>query len=528
MSTLKRFCAALLAAVLLSACAVYASGGEFSDVKEGQWFYGNVTAMVRKGWLSGYPDGSFRPDNIITAAEFVTVTARVGGLQGAEAQTGHWASPLLKAALDKGWYDWDEIPPTGESYDKPIARQLAVKIIMKAFAPDLRGDYNTESAKIKDFAQLDGRYYEPVLAAYSAGIVNGDNEGNFNPKGNLKRSEACALITRAMDKLGIDPGVTTPTPTPPPTPTLPPVTTKRGVSENGHLQVIGTQLCNEAGEAVVLRGMSSHGIQWFPQFLSSEVIKSTADRGANLFRAAMYTAENGYISNKAEMKQRLVNAVDAAIALDMYAIIDWHILSDGNPNTYKAEAKAFFEEMARRYKGNPAVIYEICNEPNGNVTWTRDVKPYAEEIIKTIRAIDEKAVILVGSPTWSQDLHEAAKDPLEGENIMYTCHFYAGTHTFWLRDRIAGAVRQGLPVFVSEWGTSDASGNGGVYLEEAQRWMDFMNQNRISWANWSLCDKNESSAAVKPGADVSGGIEDGDLSESGRFVFSHFEDDTFS
>lgn len=523
MGALKRLAAALLAAVLLSACVVSAEGGGFSDVREGQWFYDNVTAMVREGYLSGYPDGSFKPDNIITAAEFVTVAARVGGLQGSAAQSGHWAAPLLQAALDKGWYDWDEIPPTAGTYDEPVTRQLAVKILMKAFAPGLRGDYNTESAKIRDFSLLDGRYYEPVLAAYSAGIVNGDDQGNFNPKGSLKRSEACALITRAMDKLGAGSGGTAPTPSPVPTPTPPPVTTKRGVSENGHLQVIGTQLCNEDGEAVVLRGMSSHGIQWFPQFLSGDVIKSTADRGANLFRVAMYTAEGGYISDKDGMKQRLINAVDAAAALDMYTIIDWHILSDGNPNTYKAEAKAFFEEMAQRYKGNPAVLYEICNEPNGNVTWSGDVKPYAEEIIKTIRGIDEKAVILVGSPTWSQDLHEAAKDPLKGENIMYTCHFYAGTHRAWLRDRIAAAVRQGLPVFVSEWGTSDASGGGGVYLDEARRWMDFMNENKISWANWSLCDKNESSAALAPGADVSGGIGDEDLSESGKFVFSHFE-----
>lgn len=85
-------------------------------------------------------------------------------------------------------------------------------------------------------------------------------------------------------------------------------------------------------------------------------------------------------------------------------------------------------------------------------------------------------------------------------------------------------MQQGLPVFVSEWGTSDASGSGGVYLDEAKTWIDFMNQNNISWANWSLCDKSESSAAIKPGADVSKGIADDDLSESGKFVFSHFSD----
>lgn len=523
MKSLKKIWVFILAASILSAC-VFAESSGFSDVNEGAWFYENVTKMTQMGLLKGYPDGSFRPDNKISAAEFVTLVARVGGLEPSQAQNSHWAGPLLQTALNKGWYDWDELPPTAESYEDPIVRQVAVKIVMKAFAPEVRGDYSTESAKINDFSQLDGRYYEGVLAAYSKGVVEGNDKGNFCPRDGITRAEACALITRAMDKLDVSTGGTTPTPPPTPTPTPSvPVTAKRGVSENGHLQVIGTQLCNEAGEAVVLRGMSSHGIQWFPQFLSRDIIKSTSDRGANLFRVAMYTDEGGYISNPS-MKQRLIDTVDTAISLDMYAIIDWHILHDGNPNTYKEQAKAFFTEMAQRYKDNPAVIYEICNEPNGNVSWSKDVKPYAEEIIETIRAIDPSAVILVGSPTWSQDLHEVAKDPIKVDNIMYTCHFYAGTHTGWLRDRISSAMQQGLPVFVSEWGTSDASGSGGVYLDEAQRWIDFMNQNNISWANWSLCDKNESSAAIKPGANVSKGIADGDLSESGKFVFSHFGD----
>jgi endoglucanase len=164
------------------------------------------------------------------------------------------------------------------------------------------------------------------------------------------------------------------------------------------------------------------------------------------------------------------------------------------------------------------VLYEICNEPNGNVTWNDNVKPYAETVIPVIRT-NTNAIILVGGPTWSQDLHEAAKNPINAENIMYTCHFYAGTHTDWLRQRIADC---GLPVFVSEWGTSAADGNGGVYLDEAQRWIDFMSERGISWANWSLCDKNESSAALVNGANVNDGISEDELTESGKFVFKNF------
>lgn len=502
----KIFILTLLLTVLTCSCAY-----GYSDVKQSDWFYDNVTEMSKIGYLSGYEDGSFRPNGIITKAELVSVVGRAAGLTASAAGTSHWAAPMLQLALDTGFYDWDEIPPTGETYDEPIQRQLAVKIVMKAFLPDKTGDYNQAANGIKDFSQLDGRYYDTVIAAYSNGVVFGDDKQNLNPKASITRAEACAIIMRAANMKG---EVKPYEPTPEPTPVQ---ARKGGVSENGALHVEGTQLVNERGEAVTLHGMSSHGLQWFSNFATENAIRATADYGANLFRCAMYTGEGGYASNPA-VKNTLINAVDSAIRQDMYVIIDWHILSDGDPMTYADKAEEFFAEMSERYGDNPAVLYEICNEPNGGISWDGNVKPYAERIIPVIRA-RSNAVILVGSPTWSQDLHEAAKNPISAENIMYTCHFYAGTHTDWLRQRILDC---GLPVFVSEWGTSAADGNGGVYLEEAQRWIDFMNEHGISWANWSLCDKNESSAALRGGANAEDGIGEDELTDSGKFVFGNF------
>ena len=496
------------ALMLISSCAY-----GFSDVQSGDWFYENVTAMTDMGYLAGYEDGTFRPSGIITKAELVSITGRISGLNASSEQTNHWAAPMVQAALNAGYFDYDEIPPTGETFDEPITRQLAVKIVMKAFLPDAKGDYN-DAAKAPDFAELDGRYYDSVFAAVTNGVVFGDDKGNLNPKSNITRAEACAIIMRAANKKGN----LSPYEAPAATEAPKPVTERSGgVSENGRLRVEGTQLVNERGEAVVLHGMSSHGLHWFPQFATEDAIKATAGYGANLFRCAMYTGEGGYLSNPA-VKDTLINAVDTAIRQDMYVIIDWHILSDGDPLTNADAAAEFFSEITARYADSPAVLYEICNEPNGGVTWSGNVKPYAERIIPVIRE-NSNGVILVGSPTWSQDLHEAAKDPLTGENIMYSCHFYAGTHTDWLRQRIADC---GLPVFVTEWGTSAADGNGGVFLEEAQRWIDFMNERNISWANWSLCDKSESSAALKSGAVVTDGISEEELTESGAFVFGNF------
>ena len=500
-----------------------AVGERAPDVEDGTWYAEAVIAMWDAGILTGYEDGSFRPNRPITAAEYVTVLARLLGLPPAQAQCAHWASGWAEAVRTRGWYDWDELPPTGEHFDEPIARELAVKMMMRALYPGQDYDYNRESVKLNDFAELNGRYYNEVLGAYAVGLVKGDDRGFFRPRDGLTRAEACMLLYRAKQGSHID-ALETENATAAQPERTDSAAVRGGVRENGWLHVAGTQLCNESGEAVVLRGMSSHGLQWFPQYANAQSIRNTAEYGANLFRAAMYTAENGYLSQSAEMRDRLISAVDAAIAEDLYVIIDWHILSDGNPGAHTQEAAAFFREMARRYADNPAVLYEICNEPNGNVTWENDVKPYAITVIEAIRESAPRSIILVGSPTWSQDIHLAAADPLPFDNIMYTLHFYAGTHGAELRGRIDGALAKGLPVFVTEWGTSRADGGGGVFLKESGEWLSFLNARGISWANWSLCDKNESSAALRPGTPNDRAWTSADLSESGQWVFSHFDD----
>ena len=519
---LRQIVAAVTAAVQVLVAAAFpaaAQGRSYSDVTPGQWYYEDITAMTGAGWLAGYEDGSFQPNRTISAAEYISIVARVAGVAPAATDNPYWAAGHLQAALDRGWYDWDECPPTGETWKEPISRQVAVKIVMKALLPDKRGEYTVESAKMKDFDQLDGRYYDTTFAAFASGVVFGDKIGTFRPRSGLSRAEACAIIRRAKGLAGAggaaDPAPVTPAPSP--------VTAvKGGVTENGWLQVKGNQLCNEKGEPVVLHGMSSHGMQWYPQYASAQAIQTTARYGANLFRVAMYTGEGGYLSDPEKVKRDTLAAVDAAIANDLYVIIDWHILSDNNPRDHQTEARAFFTEVSRRYKDCPAVLYEVCNEPNGNISWSGDVKPFAQEMMDVIRGEGARGVILVGSPTWSQDIHLAAADPIQGDNWMLTLHFYAGTHGQELRDRIDQVRAKGIGVFISEWGTSAADGNGGVFTQQAQVWLDFLAQRNMSWANWSLCDKNETSAALRPGASSAGGWTDQELSESGRFVFHRF------
>lgn len=300
---------------------------------------------------------------------------------------------------------------------------------------------------------------------------------------------------------------------------------RSGTAQHGQLQVIGSQLCDSEGNPVQLRGMSSHGLQWFGQFMNKESIKWLKDDWKiDVIRAAMYTAAGGYISYRS-YAEKVLKIVDAAIDCGIYAIIDWHILSDGDPNKYKNEAIGFFRDMATIYNDAENVIYEICNEPNGQgVSWKETIKPYAREVIQSIRLIDHDAIIIVGTATWSQDIHLAAADPLSKDNIMYACHFYAHSHTGWLRDRISGCINgafgKKIAVFVSEWGTTDHTGNTNFNPESSEEWINFLDLNKISWVNWSLCNKREGSAALNPDAGFYGNWDSSDLTPSGALVRS--------
>ena len=294
-------------------------------------------------------------------------------------------------------------------------------------------------------------------------------------------------------------------------------------SQNGALSVKGTQLVDEKGQAVQLRGISTHGIAWFPDFVNQDaVMQLSKDWGANLFRIAMYTDENGgYCTDgdKEKLKALVTDGVEYAKQADMYVIVDWHILHDSNPLTHKAEALQFFKEMTEKLKGEKHVLYEICNEPNSGCSW-EDIKTYANEVIPVIRENAPEAVILVGTPTWSQEIEKPQNDPITGyDNIMYTLHFYAATHKEDLRSKMVNAVEAGTPVFVSEYGLCDASGNGGNDLGQAQSWIDTMDQHGISYAVWSFCNKEETSALIASSCRKTSGFTREDLSESGKWIY---------
>lgn len=254
--------------------------------------------------------------------------------------------------------------------------------------------------------------------------------------------------------------------------------------------------------------MSTHGLQWFGQIINPNAFAALSrDWGCNVIRLAMYVGEGGYATNP-KIKDRVIEGIKLAIKNDMYVIVDWHVLNPGDPNApvYRG-AKEFFKEIARKFPNDYHIIYELCNEPNptepgvsNDEKGWKKIKAYAEPIIKMLRSMGNKNLIIVGTPNWSQRPDFAIDDPIKDSNVMYSLHFYAGTHFAdgIVFENLKRAIDAGVPVFVTEWGTSEASGDGGPYLDEADKWLEYLNANNISWVNWSLSNKKEVSAAFLP------------------------------
>lgn len=297
------------------------------------------------------------------------------------------------------------------------------------------------------------------------------------------------------------------------------------VANHGALSVDGIDIVDKNGKVFQLKGVSTHGINWFPEYVNKDAFSSLAEYGVNAIRLAMYTADyNGYCSggNQKELENLIDTGVRACSELGMYVIVDWHILNDNDPNQNKDAAKTFFETMSKKYADKDNVIYEICNEPNGGTTW-ESVKSYAEEIIPIIRQNDKTALIIVGTPTWSQDVDIAAKNPIEGQdNILYAAHFYASTHKDSIRSKVKEARKNGLPVIISECSICEASGNGSINYNEAESWMEMLNDGNISFFAWNLSNKDEQSSLLKPSVTKTGGFTQDDFSETGVWFMEQF------
>jgi endoglucanase len=293
------------------------------------------------------------------------------------------------------------------------------------------------------------------------------------------------------------------------------------VTKHGQLSIKDGQLVNQQKQAVSLAGPSLYWSNngWAGEsFYQKEVIKKISQQWqASIVRAAMGADFKGsYLTHPEDNLKRVETVIQAAIENGLYIIVDWH--SHHAENNSKQAIK-FFQYIAKKYGHLPNILYEIYNEPLQNTDWHSVIKPYSLKVISAIRAIDKNNLILVGSQSWSQDVDISAKDPITGfSNLAYTLHFYAGTHKEDLRAKAQVALDAGLALFVSEWGTVAADGNGDVDYQETEKWLVFMKKNQLSHCSWSLSKKEEGASIFKPSASTLGPWSDKDLTENGLYL----------
>ncbi len=267
----------------------------------------------------------------------------------------------------------------------------------------------------------------------------------------------------------------------------------------GQLQVVDGKLSDEKGNPVMLRGVSNPGVSTSAMLIRQDTYDYLSKEiGVNVMRLALYTygvGDVGYCTgsqgNRNKLDEYMDNGINYAREADMYVIIDWHILDDGDPNRFIDMSKEYFDMVSKKYKDYNNILYEICNEPNGeDVDW-QTIKSYAEQIIPIIRSNDPDSLIIVGTPNWSRDVDEAAKDPLAFDNIMYTLHFYAASHKQELRDKFIEANTKGLPIFVTEYGITSSNGGFPIDEEESNIWIDLLEENGISYVMWNFSKTGE-------------------------------------
>ncbi|TWD82267.1 endoglucanase [Kribbella amoyensis] len=282
----------------------------------------------------------------------------------------------------------------------------------------------------------------------------------------------------------------------------PAATTPVGI--NGQLHVCGTKLCNQYGKPIQLRGMSTHGLQWYSQCVKTASLDALAnDWKADILRISLYVQEGGYETDPRRFTDLVHGYIEEATKRGLYALVDWHQLDPGDPNANLSKAKTFFTEIAERHKDKTNIIYDIANEPN-NVSWA-GIKSYAEQMVPVIRAKDPDGVVFVGTHGWAslgisdgRTENDVISNPVNATNLMYTFHFYAASH----QDEYFAALSRAadrIPLFVTEFGTQTYTGDGGNDFAYSQKYLDLLAAKKIGWTNWNFSDDFRSGAVFKPG-----------------------------
>ena len=246
------------------------------------------------------------------------------------------------------------------------------------------------------------------------------------------------------------------------------------------LKLVGNQLSKADGNDIQLRGWSTHEESGYRSMCDEQAdFARMKANGANVARIVVSPEE--YTTNSAAVVTWVKNCIDYCADEDLYCIIDWNVLNPGDPtNSAYSGAATLFDALSWYVADNNYhhVLYEICGEPNlnengtiyqkGQTVWSQ-IKTYAATVLSVIKANDPNAIVIVGTPQWSQGLVFPMVDPMDeqGMNVMYGFHICGDQESSL---GILNAATAFIPVFVSQWQLEGF--NGGGTLNDSKAVMD--------------------------------------------------------
>ena len=260
----------------------------------------------------------------------------------------------------------------------------------------------------------------------------------------------------------------------------------------------------------------------FNYYLNNNSVFELKKWGVNIIRIGLEIDE---VEN-AEIMQDYLDTIDMLLDNNMYVLtVLWN---NENINTNMEIARKYFELLSQRYKDTPNIIYEIANEPDRTVDWEM-IKTYSNEIIPTIRSNDTDNIIIIPNPNYDNRPNEVnLNDITNNSNVMTSYHMYVGSNlTQENISYLQQAIDKNIPVFVTEWGTTLSNGNEGFFEEYSNAFVKYMENNKLSWCNFHIGDKNFLAEQGEGNEEYSGivkhnmwdnSLNDNILTDSGKYI----------
>lgn len=300
----------------------------------------------------------------------------------------------------------------------------------------------------------------------------------------------------------------------------------------------GKYIIGDDGNQIEFRGIGTHALLQYGNLHTLEALSSLRDLGVNLIRITVYIENytflhsdgqqaKGYIAAPTETKAEIEKIVNYCEQLGLYVLLDWHVYSwgagSGTGIFHEEEATEFFTYFCTLYKDKPFVMYEIANEPHHQTI--NEYVPFVTAMHTLIHSIVENPIIVTGTcKDNTTDLWSAFKS--NGlDDIFISSHAYGNSINV---DKYKAMWDVNMPIFNTEWGNAQASGDGNREDERTIALIKYYHEQKIPHSVWKLTDQAMTCAVLKNTGNINSekyatGFTEEDLSAEGTLYFIWFK-----